>query len=362
MGILAQLIQVDFVALMVLAYLLIFMHTNDAFDHSINKVFLKSLFLQVMLTVSDNIEFACSQYSGFEKLYLGSVLSGYILRVAVLMSSVFIFLRGKVTKKQRILLYLPAGVNTLFVLSMLIFKDIVWIDHNNTIQRSLISYLPDILALIYAGCVIAIARRRSREGHSDEALLMYIALSAVCVSVTAENELHTRGVLVSAVMLMLTFYYLYLHTEHFKRDNLTGAFNRMTFFTNLQKYKPSELVAFCEFDLNNLKQINDVRGHAAGDAAIIAAAQIIGAHLPKHCYLYRFGGDEFAVLYRKVKMEDAKASVEAVREAFANSEYSCAAGLAEWGEGEDFTKVYNLADERMYADKRIQKMKMAQDV
>lgn len=159
---------------------------------------------------------------------------------------------------------------------------------------------------------------------------MYVALGAVCMAVAAENMLTTRGVFVSAVMLMLTFYYLYLHTEHFKRDNLTGALNRMTFCTNLRKYNESELTAFCEFDLNHLKQINDIEGHAAGDEAIVTTARLIEKHLPKHCYLYRFGGNAFAVLYRRVSAAAARASVVDIREEFEASKYSCAIGLAEW--------------------------------
>ena len=357
MGFLAQLIQVDFVALMVLGYLLIFMHTNDAFDHNINKVFRRSLVVQMLLTVSDNIEFYCSSLSKVSPVYKYAVMSGYILRITVLMTSVFIFLRGNVTKKQRILLYIPSIANALLVLCILFTDKIVWIDSANVLHRYPVSYISDVIGFIYFFCVVGIARKRSKLGHRDEALLMYIALGAVCVAVLAENVLRTRGVLVAAVMLMLTFYYLYLHTEHFKRDNLTGAFNRMTFFNNLGKYHESEITAFCEFDLNNLKQINDVDGHAAGDAAIVTAARIIEKYLPKHCYLYRFGGDEFAVLYRRVTPETAQASVEDIRKAFAASPYSCAAGLAVWSEGTNFTEVYNIADERMYADKRIQKSK-----
>ena len=358
MGFLAQLIQVDFVALLVLSYLLIFMHVNDAFDHKINKVFRHSLILQVLLTISDNIEFACASYGGFPQLHYCSVMTGYILRIFVLMSSAFIFLRGNVTRKQRILLYIPATVNALYVLSFLFIPDIISISAEHQVIRSPLSYVSDVIGFIYFFIVFGISAKRWKHGYKDESVLIYVALFAVLLAVIAENSLKTRGVLVSVVMLMLTFYYLYLHTEHFKRDNLTGAFNRMTFFSNLQKYKPEEMVAFCEFDLNNLKQINDVQGHAAGDAAIVATAQTIQKYLPKHCYLYRFGGDEFAVLFRKVPLETAQEVVANIRDAFEVSQYRCAIGLAEWSEGTNFTEIYNLADERMYVDKRVQKANM----
>ena len=49
--------------------------------------------------------------------------------------------------------------------------------------------------------------------------------------------------------------------------------------------------------MNELKWINDTRGHEAGDAAIKAVADCLmqGAGVSKHAY--RVGGDEFVLLY-----------------------------------------------------------------
>lgn len=56
---------------------------------------------------------------------------------------------------------------------------------------------------------------------------------------------------------------------------------------------PSALVYF---DLNGFKQINDTHGHAAGDTALKAVAELLVAHVRESDAVGRLGGDEFGVV------------------------------------------------------------------
>jgi diguanylate cyclase (GGDEF)-like protein len=49
-------------------------------------------------------------------------------------------------------------------------------------------------------------------------------------------------------------------------------------------------------DLDGLKRVNDARGHAAGDAMIAAAANVLAQVFRESDVVARVGGDEFAVL------------------------------------------------------------------
>ena len=52
------------------------------------------------------------------------------------------------------------------------------------------------------------------------------------------------------------------------------------------------------FDLNNLKEVNDTLGHAAGDSMIANFAHILRKVVPEKDFVGRYGGDEFiAILY-----------------------------------------------------------------
>jgi diguanylate cyclase (GGDEF)-like protein len=83
-------------------------------------------------------------------------------------------------------------------------------------------------------------------------------------------------------------------------DVLTGLLNRAAFdaeLANLSCEEPGSW-AVLMIDLDNLKVVNDVFGHAAGDALIrVAASRIAAAMSPN--VTFRFGGDEFAVIVRE---------------------------------------------------------------
>ena len=87
-------------------------------------------------------------------------------------------------------------------------------------------------------------------------------------------------------------------SEH---DALTGCLNRRSIgaaATALVSAAQARglAAAFIMLDLDRFKQINDVNGHAAGDALLCEAARRIQAELPPPALLARLGGDEFAVI------------------------------------------------------------------
>jgi diguanylate cyclase (GGDEF)-like protein/PAS domain S-box-containing protein len=87
------------------------------------------------------------------------------------------------------------------------------------------------------------------------------------------------------------------HKAH--HDSLTGLPNRANAETRasraLQGHPPA-LAAVMFIDLDNIKKINDILGHHAGDLAITAAAQRLRSVLRSGDFLARHGGDEFVAL------------------------------------------------------------------
>ena len=85
------------------------------------------------------------------------------------------------------------------------------------------------------------------------------------------------------------------------RDELTGLFNRRGFQQAAEREwaraaREGWDVLLFALDLDDLKPINDAHGHAAGDAALIAVAQALGATFRHADVVARVGGDEFAAL------------------------------------------------------------------
>ena len=84
-------------------------------------------------------------------------------------------------------------------------------------------------------------------------------------------------------------------------DDLTGVFNRRAWLASAHTKMADSLryghpVAVVMLDLDHFKQINDTRGHAAGDRALQFVAQALQASVRVGDLVGRYGGEEFCVL------------------------------------------------------------------
>jgi diguanylate cyclase (GGDEF)-like protein len=83
-------------------------------------------------------------------------------------------------------------------------------------------------------------------------------------------------------------------------DNLTGLGNHRAYQGALRDAigecelggKPFSL---CLVDVDNFKRVNDHYGHPAGDEVLVTIGGLLSA--PEHAQAFRFGGDEFAVIF-----------------------------------------------------------------
>ncbi len=101
------------------------------------------------------------------------------------------------------------------------------------------------------------------------------------------------------------------------QDPLTGLGNRTMLLDRLElalnRRRRAECpVALLFLDLDGFKAVNDVHGHAAGDAVLLAVGRALRDAVRTEDTVARFGGDEFAALYEDVPDAGA-ASVVASR-------------------------------------------------
>lgn len=89
------------------------------------------------------------------------------------------------------------------------------------------------------------------------------------------------------------------------RDHLTGILNRRGWEAAISSIKKVDVpFAFCLYDLDNLKYINDTFGHIEGDRLIKEFGRILQSHTRETDILSRFGGDEFIAMLLRVEDED----------------------------------------------------------
>jgi len=64
-----------------------------------------------------------------------------------------------------------------------------------------------------------------------------------------------------------------------------------------------ESVALIMFDIDHFKSINDTFGHMSGDKVLIELASLVKESLGMDDSLYRWGGEEFAILMENSTLE-----------------------------------------------------------
>ena len=151
-------------------------------------------------------------------------------------------------------------------------------------------------------------------------------------------------------------------SEH---DKLTDLYNKDKYIINRDnEFGKPERIAIFNFDVNNLKLVNDTKGHEAGDRLIVKTAESLKSILKDDMMAYRIGGDEFVVIGSDITPEEAddirsywEGVLDEINKAETDS-ITVACGLV-CGEGEyDIDALLSEADKRMYENKKEIKEKL----
>jgi diguanylate cyclase (GGDEF)-like protein len=148
-------------------------------------------------------------------------------------------------------------------------------------------------------------------------------------------------------------------------DPLTSALNRHAFTSWAQdpeRRRRAPLRGCAAFvDLDDLKAINDRYGHAAGDAALQAVATALWSCLSPEDLLFRWGGDEFLILFIDRSETDARDQLATLAEKLRGTslrgvqkpvDLSASIGLAPFSDVASLDAVIAAADSAMYERKK----------
>jgi diguanylate cyclase (GGDEF)-like protein len=145
-------------------------------------------------------------------------------------------------------------------------------------------------------------------------------------------------------------------------DELTGLYNRRGFLllaerelTSARRRQSRSLLLYA--DLDYLKLANDRFGHAAGDAMLVDAANVLKSVFRATDVVARLGGDEFVVLACDYdSSEEVRQRLDKAMDEFhrrSGRQLSLSVGVAESSlqEGEGLEHLLTQADAAMYANK-----------
>lgn len=120
-----------------------------------------------------------------------------------------------------------------------------------------------------------------------------------------------------------------------KFDPFTGLYNKNELMEVLKKIIKSESLrnkrkgitknyhTLAMIDLDHFKEINDYYGHAIGDKLLLQFADFLRNHLRFSDLVFRYGGDEFAIVFLNLKARQAYQICERLRIALSNQIFYC---------------------------------------
>jgi two-component system, cell cycle response regulator len=149
-------------------------------------------------------------------------------------------------------------------------------------------------------------------------------------------------------------------------DALTDLSNRRAFESAIRAEharcrRHGYPLSFALLDIDFFKQINDKRGHAAGDRVLAGLGALLRRHLRASDLAARWGGEEFVMAFTSTDLPGARTAAERLRSAVEEMlirddegeriPVSASIGIATLHSGEAWEKLMTRADHAMYAAK-----------
>jgi diguanylate cyclase (GGDEF)-like protein len=190
-----------------------------------------------------------------------------------------------------------------------------------------------------------------REAYYDFALHCVLAFSAMAM--WSENQVDR-------------IHELHAEVDRLRRENarsldldgLTGLLNQAALARRVEEPEEFEgVVAVC--DMDDFKDVNDSYGHLVGDEILRNIGHLLQSHIRQADEAFRWGGDEFVILFRNQRPEMARQRMSGIEARLRDFRVRGVGALPisfSWGiadaRGRQLREALDEADRSMYARKR----------
>jgi diguanylate cyclase (GGDEF)-like protein len=218
--------------------------------------------------------------------------------------------------------------------------------------------------------------------HTITHVIGNCALAMICAAITASRLIVDTGdisVTIASILTVIALnvgvpfgihslvHSLRIDLRNSDRDPLTGLLNRRSVYNAVHEIAVARQgsvgvrLNVTMIDLDQFKKLNDTRGHAVGDEALVHIGAVLREHCSGDAVIGRLGGEEFVIADSEPAADHAR-TVERIRAGIAATPFQITASLGTCSvivepgtsvEHPEFVdRLIHVADAAMYESKR----------
>ncbi|MBM7559001.1 GGDEF domain-containing protein [Marinitoga litoralis] len=168
-----------------------------------------------------------------------------------------------------------------------------------------------------------------------------------------KEEMLILSVLGRIISMILSHKGHYLEMKNLSElDPMTKLYNSSKLNADLTYYEINKkIISLAFLDLDDFKKINDTYGHLKGDEILKEVSEIIKSSIRETDKAYRYGGDEFVIIFENVDKYKAKRIIERIKEKLTEKEITFSVGIVD-DKKIPIKDLIKKADEKAYIAKR----------
>ena len=181
-------------------------------------------------------------------------------------------------------------------------------------------------------------------------------------------------IIVGYVACLLSVRYSQLSLQIIEQDFKTGLYNYRSFVEKMHEAieanrEEQASVCLAMIDIDHFKQINDTYSHDDGDTVLRKLAEILKQYCGHRDKAFRYGGEEFAVIFTGKTLEESQQLLQKMHTAFSEVKYdftdetiTFSAGVTGYCSGESDEAFLNRADALLYEAKENGRNRIVADL
>ena len=361
---------------------LIFLNDNELLNHRIKKRFVLLTCCLFIELVFDNLALAFDGYSSSWVLPM-KIIKAFVFSVAMCLPMIIcnIIVRKNFWPRIKYFFYVIIGLNTICQFTSIFTSWMFSVDDNAVYHTTFGTWIYS--AFLFIGLCLVVFSSLKTYVQNFNRFNSIIFIMIFIIAGFMLRVIYTHYVL-DSLMLSITLYMfmLFFSNSFIKIDLMTALLNQTTYFSRLSQINYSTVII--EIDMNSFKYINDTFGHKKGDEVLSIVGEALLEVYGDIGYCFRRGGDEFAVIFKPRVLEKLSqvngSSVydeiikyieklnKKIEKLSKKNNGILDAGLSQGygiyytyndcfmkGEYKDVKEVVEIADERMFDDKKKKK-------